>query len=244
MNPSTPATQNTSGSTGYQDAVNVTASMAKDRSGRRALDELRGADAKPYRRPGGTPKPARLTNSDRRSARDRWRGCAPHVRSHMRARRLGQRPREIDGDGAPATEFQPSSQRLDYGDRELRIWCSQLLPFASHCSSLCASALRSASIVSRAVAVSSRAASFVKDSHEVNGGMIECSRLSSSSMPRTQRRADMWQVAYAAVPGTDGGLMATAEPMRSISLCGADGLPLRNCSRRSVVNRVPVGIPD
>ncbi|HEY8802987.1 MAG TPA: hypothetical protein VIN00_07905, partial [Candidatus Dormibacteraeota bacterium] len=33
----------------------------------------------------------------------------------------------IDGDGAPATEFQPSSQRLDYGDRERRIWCSPVV---------------------------------------------------------------------------------------------------------------------
>jgi len=54
----------------------------------------------------------------------------------------------------------------------------------------------------------------------------------------------VWQAAHAAVPGTDGGLLATDEPMRSISLCGADGLPLRNRSRRSVVNGVPVGIPD
>lgn len=35
---------------GYQDAVNVTAGMAQDRSGRRALTELSSGNDKPFRR--------------------------------------------------------------------------------------------------------------------------------------------------------------------------------------------------
>jgi hypothetical protein len=46
------------------------------------------------------------------------------------------------------------------------------------------------------------------------------------------------------VAGTDGVvLLAVDVPGRSISLCGADGLPLRDRFGRSAVNAVPVGVP-